>query len=165
MHRLGVGTTRDMRSVISGVFWPSLRTDVYAPADKVRLWQGKRASGVSVLWDEMMAADLREQVRELAVPAYFFHGAYDYTVSYPLAKAFFDKLKAPVKGFYTFAQSAHSPVFEEPEKACEIMRRDVLAGSVSMADRPSLTVSAILAQPACQREERQQGTGVQRRTS
>jgi pimeloyl-ACP methyl ester carboxylesterase len=136
MHRLGVGTTRDMRSVISGVFWPSLRTGVYTPAEKLRLWQGKRASGVSVLWDEMMAADLREQVTELAVPAYFFHGAYDYTVSYPLAKAFFHKLKAPVKGFYTFAQSAHSPVFEEPERACEIMRHDVLAGSVSMADTP-----------------------------
>jgi pimeloyl-ACP methyl ester carboxylesterase len=136
MHRLGVGTTHDMKSVVSGVVWPSLSTGVYTPAEKVRLWRGKRASGVSVLWDEMMAADLRERVTDLAVPAYFFHGTYDYTVSYPLAKAFFDKLRAPVKGFYTFAESAHSPVFEEPEKACAIMRRDVLAGSASLADSP-----------------------------
>jgi hypothetical protein len=26
MHRLGVGTTHDMKSVLSGIFWPSLRS-------------------------------------------------------------------------------------------------------------------------------------------
>jgi hypothetical protein len=39
-----------------------------------------------------------------------------------------------VKGFYTFEQSAHSPMFEEPEKMEKILRGDVLAGTDNLAD-------------------------------
>lgn len=116
------------------MIWPSLLTAVYTPAEKVKLWRGKLSSGVSVLWEEILAVDLSERVTELAIPAYFFHGIYDYTVNYQLAKAFSEKLKAPVKGFYTFAESAHCPVFEQPERARAILRQDVLAGSTSLAD-------------------------------
>jgi hypothetical protein len=41
---------------------------------------------------------------------------------------------APVKGFYTFEQSAHSPMFEEPGKMRRILREDVLAGTNHLAD-------------------------------
>jgi hypothetical protein len=61
----------------------------------------------------MLVTDLTEKVTELAVPAYFWHGVYDYTVNYHLAKRYCDVLKAPVKGFYTFCQSAHSPMLED----------------------------------------------------
>ena len=44
------------------------------------------------------------------------------------------KLKAPVKGFYTFEYSAHSPFFEEPKKMLHILQKDVLAGTNSLAD-------------------------------
>ncbi len=134
MHRLGVGTTRDMTSVRNGLFWPSLTSSAYTPAEKVRLWRGKLATGVSALWDEMMATDLAERVPELSLPAYFFHGVHDYTVSYQLAKEYVTSLRAPLKGFYTFSDSAHSPIFEEPEKARRILREDVLAGTNDLAD-------------------------------
>jgi hypothetical protein len=49
-------------------------------------------------------------------------------------KAYFEKLKAPIKGLYTFEQSAHSPLFEEPEKTLKILREDVLAGANHLAD-------------------------------
>jgi hypothetical protein len=49
----------------------------------------------------------------------FFHGANDYTCFNPVAKAYFERLEAPVKGFSTFKQSAHSPIFEELEKVRE----------------------------------------------
>lgn len=136
MHRLGVGTTHDMKSVLSGVVWPSLRSPQYTLAEKAKMWRGKLSSGASVLWDEMLATDLAERVTELTLPAYFFHGIHDYTVSYPLAKDYFERLKAPLKGFYSFDRSAHSPILEEPEKARRIMRLDVLAGANSLADRP-----------------------------
>jgi pimeloyl-ACP methyl ester carboxylesterase len=71
---------------------------------------------------------------ELDLPIYFFHGIYDYTVNYTVATDYFEKLKAPVKGFYTFEQSAHSPIFEEPEKARKILQEDVLVGANSLAD-------------------------------
>jgi pimeloyl-ACP methyl ester carboxylesterase len=136
MHRLGVGTTHEMKSVLSGIFWPSLRSPQYTPGEKIKLWRGKLSSGVSVLWDEMLATDLAGRVTELALPVYFFHGVYDYTVSYQLAKDYLAGLKAPLKGFYSFDRSAHSPILEEPEKARKIMREDVLAGADSLADGP-----------------------------
>ena len=134
MHTLGVGTTRDMSSVFRGVICPSLLSPHYTLAEKAGLLRGKRAAGVSALWDEMLATDLTQRVPELALPAYFFHGICDHTVSYELAKAYAEKLTAPVKGFYTFYQSAHSPLFEEPEKVRRIMRDDVLAGAANLAD-------------------------------
>jgi pimeloyl-ACP methyl ester carboxylesterase len=136
MHRLGVGTTHDMKSVFSGVVWPSLRSPQYTLAEKAKMWRGKVSSGASVLWDEMLATDLAKRVAELAIPAYFFHGIHDYTVSYPLAKDYFERLKAPLKGFYSFGRSAHSPILEEPEKVRRIMRQDVLVGANSLTDGP-----------------------------
>jgi len=134
MHSLGVGTTHDMTSVFRSIFWASLRSPHYTLGEKVRLWRGKLSSGVSALWDEMLAVDLADRVKELAVPAYFFHGVHDYTVNYQLAKDYVEALKAPLKGFYTFEHSAHSPILEEPQKARRIMHEDVLAGANSLAD-------------------------------
>jgi len=82
----------------------------------------------------MLTTDLTKQVTELDIPVYFFHGIHDYTVSYTLAKDYFEKLKAPMKGFYTFEQSAHSPLFEEPAKMQHILQEDVLVGVNNLAD-------------------------------
>jgi pimeloyl-ACP methyl ester carboxylesterase len=104
--------------------------------ERIKLWRGKLFSG-SRWWNTQLSTDLTENVSLLDIPVYFLHGVYDYTVSYPLAKSYFELLDAPVKGFYTFKQSAHTPFFEEPEKMCEIMRADVLTGSISLADAAS----------------------------
>jgi pimeloyl-ACP methyl ester carboxylesterase len=136
MHRAGIGTIREMRSVITGIFLPSLQFREYTLAEKVNLWRGKvyARSGDFSLWDRMQATDLAQQVTELAVPVYFFHGRYDYTCAYPLAKAYLDIIEAPLKGFYTFEDSAHSPLFEEPEKVVEVLLEDVLHGTNALAD-------------------------------
>lgn len=133
MHSLGIGTTHDMNSVITGIFLPSLQFPEYTLLEKVKLWRGKIQSGVSALWDEAIATDLRKQVPELELPVYFFHGVHDYTVSYTLAKDYFEKLNAPVKRFYTFEHSAHSPMFEEPEKMLKILRDEILVGTSEFA--------------------------------
>lgn len=134
MHRLGIGTTHDMNSVITGLFFPSLTCREYTFGEKLNLWRGKSQSGVHPLWDEMIATDLIKQVNEINIPVYFFHGIYDYTVSYPLAKKYLEELHAPLKGFYTFEHSAHSPLFEEPGRMCRILKNDVIAGKNSLAD-------------------------------
>ena len=134
MHRLGVGTTRDMRSVVTGIFLPSWAFPGYTFIEKVNLWRGKVASRRTGLWDRMQATDLGAIVARLDVPAYFLHGIHDYTVSYPLARAFARRLEAPRVGFYTFEQSAHSPVFEEPDRALRILVEDVLTGANGLAD-------------------------------
>jgi hypothetical protein len=62
------------------------------------------------------------------------HGKYDMTCSYVLATAYLGKLRAPLKGFYTFAESAPCPLFEEPAKLRRILAEDVLQGRNDQAD-------------------------------
>ena len=134
MHGLGVGTTHDMKSVITGIFLASWLFREYTLGEKLALWRGKFSSD-KILWDKMIATDLTKQPRKLGLPVYFFHGRYDYTVSYPEAKAYLDELQAPIKGFYTFEHSAHSPIFEEPSRMQQIIQEDVLEGKNNLADR------------------------------
>lgn len=135
MHRLGVGTTRDMHSVVSGMFLPSLSCREYTLREKINLWRGKALTGVHPLWDTILVTDLTKKVNQLSIPVYFFHGIHDYTVSYALAKQFFNGIAAPIKGFYTFEQSAHSPMFEEPERMHRVMTEDVLRNRNDLADK------------------------------
>jgi pimeloyl-ACP methyl ester carboxylesterase len=98
------------------------------------LWRAKIRNGISVIWEKALASDLRTQVTHLDIPIYFFEGIYDYTCNYSLAKDYFNKIEAPVKGFYTFQNSAHSPIFEEPDLVEKIMREDVLNSQTTLAD-------------------------------
>jgi pimeloyl-ACP methyl ester carboxylesterase len=134
MHSLGIGTTHNMNSVITGIFLPSLTSRDYTLTEKVNIWRAKSRSGVSPLWDTILATDLSKKVPELHLPVYFLEGIYDYTCSYSEAKSYFEKLKAPLKGFYTFEKSAHSPLFEQPEKMLHILLEDVLVGVNNLAD-------------------------------
>jgi pimeloyl-ACP methyl ester carboxylesterase len=134
MHELGIGTTRDMKSVLTGVFLRSWQSREYTLREKISLWRGKFFS-MSMLRDKAFSTDLTRQVTELDIPVYFFSGLYDYTVNYALAKDYFEKLRAPIKGFYTFEQSAHSPMFEEPQKVQRILLEDVLVGANRLADK------------------------------
>ena len=134
MHSLGIGTTHDMQSVVSGLLIPSFQFREYTLVEKINLWRAKSQSGISSMWKEMVVTDLTQQVTEFEIPVYFFSGIYDYTVNYTLSKDYFEKIQAPVKGFYTFEQSAHSPIFEEPEKMQKILLEDVLAGANSLAN-------------------------------
>ena len=135
MHSLGIGTIHTMNSVVTGIFLPSWRSPDYTLMEKVHTWTAKAKSGVALLWDDMLATDLSKELTEFDLPVYFFSGIYDYTVNYTLAKDYFEKIQAPVKGFYTFEQSAHSPMFEEPDRTLKILREDVLVGTNSLADR------------------------------
>jgi pimeloyl-ACP methyl ester carboxylesterase len=133
MHSLGVGTTHDMKSIVTGLLLRSLKNREYTLGEKIGMWRGKIFSG-SRLWNTQLATDLTKKVTRLEIPVYFLHGVYDYTVSYPKAKSYYDQLDAPLKGFYTFEHSAHSPLFEEPERMGEIMQADVLTGAKGLAD-------------------------------
>ena len=140
MHDLGIGTTHAMRSVFTGIFLPVMRCRAYTFPEKINLWRLKaKLRKQTDLRAQMNRADLYRLVPALAIPAYFFCGAYDLTVSRTLAEEYFRRMDAPVKGYYLFGQSAHSPIFEEPEKALRILLTDVTAGQNSLADiRPDV---------------------------
>ncbi len=134
MHSLGIGTTHTMRSVVSGIFMPVMLSPAYTLKEKIDIWRGKWSAGSTRLWTEILATDLTEKVRRLEVPTYFMSGRYDYTVSRVLAEDYLGQLQAPIKGFYTFEHSAHSPLFEEPERMRLILTEDVLRGTNTLAD-------------------------------
>jgi hypothetical protein len=111
------------------------------------------------MWQQMLSTDLAEQVPRLDLPPHLFHGAYDYTCSYPLARSYFEHVEAPLTGFYTFDDAARSPLFEEPGKArrsCRKMwstpgtrsptlpdrgRRHALGGPARRVSRPSTSAT------------------------
>jgi pimeloyl-ACP methyl ester carboxylesterase len=134
MHSLGIGTTRDMKSVITGIFLRSFLNRDYTLREKVILWRGRAFSRSFGIWDRLIRTDLTKLVPALDLPVYFLHGSHDYTVNYMLARDYLWMLEAPLKGFYTFEQSAHSPILEEPERARRILQEDVLAGVNRLAD-------------------------------
>lgn len=135
MHELGIGTMRNMRNIATDLFLPSLYFSEYTLTEKFYLWYGKSKYGVHQIWDEMIKTNLSDIKNDFKIPVYFFHGIYDYTCSYELAKKYFNKIKAPMKGFYTFDQSAHSPLLEEPEKMNKILLNDVKNLRADLADK------------------------------
>ena len=133
MHGLGVGTTRDMSSVITAVFVPGWRCRAYTLGQKVNIWRGMSFSR-NFLWNDFVKTDLTTQIHALDLPLHFFTGQYGFTANQGLARAFFDQIKSPMKGFYTFDKSPHSPLFEEPRRARRILRQDVLTQTNRRAD-------------------------------
>ena len=134
MHDLGVGTTHEMRSVISGVFFPSLRCAVYTPMERINIWRGKILLAKTPVGQGIWDYSAFEDVPRIDIPVYFLAGIYDYTCPYSLQREYYDKIDAPLKAFYTFHNSAHSPLYEEPERAMRILVADVLAGKTELAD-------------------------------
>ncbi len=132
MHRSGIGTTHGMKSVVTGIFFASLKNREYTLTEKINIWRGKILLNRNT--QLKMKDDLRETVTQLDVPIYFFSGVYDYTVNYEMAEEYFDQIKAPIKGFYLFKNSAHSPIFEEPDKVAQIIKNDIIKNTNELAD-------------------------------
>jgi len=126
MHELGIGTTHEMKSVITGIFFPSFRIKDFSLIEKINIWKAKiYSSGAPVITDSFNF-NAFESIKELKIPFYVFAGIHDYTTAYSLQQKYFSQVNAPEKKFYSFENSAHSPLFEENEKALRIILQDIL---------------------------------------
>lgn len=135
MHELGIGTMHGMKSVISGIFFPVMGFRGYTIIEKINLWIAKaKLKKYTDLRRKVIETDLSAKIAELSMPVYFISGKFDYTVSWEMSKKFLDRINAPVKGFYGFDESAHSPMFEERERFLNIMVEDVLKNRTNSAD-------------------------------
>lgn len=133
MNQLGIGIMHDKVSMMDCVSIV-LKFKGYTLREKFKYVKGSVLS-LKALYDATYQIDLKKDVPTLPIPVYIFQGKYDYQVSYELAKEYAKVLNAPVKGFYTFENSAHSPCFEEPEKMCKILREDILQNKSDFADK------------------------------
>lgn len=135
MHELGIGTMHNMKSIIAGVLLPVMQCREYTLREKMNVWRGKAFLQKSTdLAEKMLMTNLADRVRRLDIPVYFLSGVHDYTVAYSLSRQYLERIEAPEKGFYTFLNSAHSPLFEEPDVFMHIMTRDVMEGRTDLAD-------------------------------
>jgi len=122
MHEAGIGTTHTMYSVITGIFLAVMTHREYMLKENIQIWQGKAFSQNTVLNDEFRQANLSDIVTRLKLPVLFFSGDYDYTVNHHLSEVYLEEIQAPEKHFYLFEDSAHSPIFEEPEAVLTILK-------------------------------------------
>ena len=92
----------------------------YTLTDKIRYAFGAQEA-VRRLWRTAIETDLNQTVPKLDVPYYLFQGIHDYQTPYRIAKQYFDQVQAPEKRLFTFTNSAHSPIFEEPERFMQLI--------------------------------------------
>jgi pimeloyl-ACP methyl ester carboxylesterase len=104
---------------------PLLFCKEYRLKDKINYLKGMKFTK-SYLWDVIMKSNLFKQIPSQKIPVYIIQGTSDYETSYVIAKEYFDSLQAPLKRFYTFDNSAHSPIFEEPEKFDTVLKEILL---------------------------------------
>ena len=127
MHELGIGTMRNIKSIMKGVFFPVWTCRAYTLKEKFNIWRSKFSFvNRSGLREQILKSDITNIITRLDVPVYFMSGRYDLTVNHDLSEEYLLKLDSPVKRFYTFENSAHSPMFEEPEMFLEILTSDIL---------------------------------------
>lgn len=119
----GGGVTHESTSM-----WPVIKllltAKEYTLSDKLSFMSGSMFS-LEHLWLDVVNTNLTSKIDSMQIPVYIFQGKYDYQTPYIVAKEFFDQLKAPVKEFYTFENSAHSPIMEETEKFNSIVMEKV----------------------------------------
>ncbi len=116
----GCATTREMRSDAKDIFLKQMSAKCYTSQEKINYWKGKILCSKSAYRSYHVEAD-----KPCLIPVYFFSGYYDYTCPPALAKELLEKLEAPEKSFYTFYNSAHSPLWEENDLVIEAMLEHV----------------------------------------
>ena len=120
MNKYGIGVMHKdfwMLSIIIDIF----TFEGYKMGEKLGYMQGMLFSQDN-LFHYVTNDNLLETSKDFEIPVYIFQGDYDYQVSQVLAKDWYDVIEAPDKQFYAFAESAHSPLWEEPEKFMEGIR-------------------------------------------
>ncbi|MBU1370205.1 MAG: alpha/beta hydrolase [Bacteroidetes bacterium] len=135
MHELGIGTMRSMKSVFKDIFLPVWTCRAYTLGEKFKIWKSKIIFLPKTnLKNETLTTDFITAFPKIDVPIYFISGKHDLTVNVDLSREYYNQLDAPLKGFYTFENSAHGPLFEEPERFREILEKDVLRMDIKQSD-------------------------------
>ena len=114
LSKFGGGTWKKQQGLIGSLLLPLLKSPEYSLAEI-----GKYASGAlylsKALWNDVVSQHLGG-IEELDMPVIITQGDHDFNTPTVLAKEWFEKLNAPYKKWISFAESAHSPIFEEPQK-------------------------------------------------
>lgn len=114
LSKFGGGTYKKREGMIKSLLIPLLKTPEYSLADVFKYAQGGLYLS-KVLWDDIVAVSYAD-VKRLEVPLIVTQGDHDFNTPTSIVRRWYDTLQAPFKKWISFEQSAHSPIFEEPQK-------------------------------------------------
>lgn len=122
LHEAGGGTTYN-ENEFWGIDMPIIMSHCYTITEKINYIKGMKMYRKTTFNDETDDYDYRDEINEFDVPVYFLSGEYDYNCPWPLVKDYYEKIKAPDKGFFLIKNAAHSPLWENAKDSCDIMKR------------------------------------------
>ncbi len=121
----GAAHNMNRSSVGALLIKPLLLFREYSIADKMSYFpEASRSS--SLMWPDVVAYDLTEEITELEVPVYILQGVDDYQTSFAEAQRYFELIEAPQKEFIVFENSGHMVPFEEIDKFHDVLFDQVL---------------------------------------
>ncbi len=103
------------------ILWTGLWAPEYTLADVFRVPRGPACVGPRMHYD--VDPGLATDSLRLAIPVYFFAGAHDLNTPPGLARAYLERIAAPLRRFVLFENSAHFPFLEEPNRFREELER------------------------------------------
>ncbi len=122
LHKAGGGTIKD-ESEFEGIVLPIFFCKCYTVSEKINYVKAMKMYRKTPLNAELAGFDYRNNIPSLDIPAFFISGESDYNCPWKLVRDYEIMLDAPDKGFYLIPDAAHSPLWENPDKVCEIFRR------------------------------------------
>jgi pimeloyl-ACP methyl ester carboxylesterase len=125
MNKYGIGISHEKENSMLDMAKIILFFKGYTLSEKINYLRGMMFS-VTTIWDAVVEDNLFESSVTFQVPVYITQGKYDYQVSHALAHEWLDKIEAPQKAFFTFENSSHGTILEEPEKFVQIIREIAL---------------------------------------
>lgn len=122
VHKAGGGTIKN-KSEFEGIVQPILFCRCYTVKEKLQYVPAMKMYRKTPLAGELEGFDYRGSVTSLEIPAFFLSGESDYNCPWELVKEYVDIIDAPDKEFFLIPDAAHSPLWENPSVACEILRQ------------------------------------------
>ena len=114
LSKFGGGTYKKREGMFRSLLVPLLKSREYKLSDISRYAKGGLYLS-KVLWNDVVAVSFKD-ITELKVPLIVTQGRHDYNTPSSIAENWYSRLQAPFKKWVWFEESAHSPIFEEPEK-------------------------------------------------
>ena len=115
LHDAGGGTILD-KSEFDGITWPIITCGCYTVTEKINYVRGMKMYRNTPLAYDLNGFDYRVSIPSLEVPAFFISGEKDYNCPWELVQEYCNHLDAPKKSFYKISNSAHSPLWENPDE-------------------------------------------------
>jgi pimeloyl-ACP methyl ester carboxylesterase len=104
--------------------WPLIRDGMLAPEYSLRdVWnvaKGPQFASRHMQYD-VLEGTLEDEITRFEVPVYIIMGRHDLVTPVSLARRYFGSISAPAKAFVLFPDSAHFPMYEEPQRFAAVM--------------------------------------------